>query len=134
MTELTRVHRLHWIEDPPNSGNFAVVISDYAPVHAAQVTELLQLLALPVPRDPSQAVVLPVYPALNGNNQGSIAITSGSVMRLMESLSASVELAQKDQGNGTTIDYPATASCRQRAAHSLFRGQARPRDGCCSIS
>ena len=106
MTRLAQVHRLHWIEDPPNSGNFAVVISDYAPAHATEVAELLRLLGLSVPRDPSQAVVLPVSQALNGSNQGSIAITTRSVMHLMEILSASVELPQKDEGNGTTIDYP----------------------------
>ena len=103
MTELRRVDRLHWIEDSANSGNFSVVIS---PPHTARVTELLRLLGLPQPKDISQAVVLPVSLALNGRKSGSIGITTRSVMRLMEILSASVELPQEDEGNGTTIDYP----------------------------
>ena len=106
MTELARMHRLHWIEDSPNSGNFAVVISDYTPAQAVEVAELLQLLDMPVPGDLSQEVVLPVSLALNGRKSGSIGITTRSVMRLMEILSASVELPHKDEGNGTTIDYP----------------------------
>ena len=106
MTALAQVHRLHWFEDPPKTGIFSVVISDYAPTHAAEVAELLDLLDLPVPGDLSQEVVLPVSLALNGRKSGSIGITTRSVMRLMEILSASVELPHKDEGNATTIDYP----------------------------
>ena len=46
MTELTRAHRLHWVEDPQQDGSFSVVIDQYAPTYAAEVSELLRLLGL----------------------------------------------------------------------------------------
>jgi len=106
MAKLTRMHRLHWIEDPSNTGKFSVVIDHYAPTYAAEVEELLRLLGLPVPKDPSQAVVLPTSLALYGSESGAIGITTRSVLRLMEILSAAVELPPEDEHNGTTTDYP----------------------------
>jgi hypothetical protein len=106
MTELTRMHRLHWIEDAQHTGRFSVVIEHYAPTYAAEVDELLRLLGLPAAKDPSQAVVLPVSLALDGRDSGGIGITTRSIMRLMEIMSAAIEVPQQDQNNGTTTDYP----------------------------
>ena len=106
MTELTRMHRLHWIEDAQHTGRFSVVIEHYAPTYAAEVDELLRLLGLPAAKDPSQAVVLPVSLALDGRDSGGIGITTRSIMRLMEILSAAIEVPEQDQNNGTTTDYP----------------------------
>jgi hypothetical protein len=106
MTTLTRMHRLHWVEDPPHTGRFSVVIDDYAPTYTAEVHELLQLLGLPAPKDHSAALVLPVSQALDGRDAGGLGVTTRSVYRLMEILSAAVELPEQDQGSGVTADYP----------------------------
>jgi len=83
MTKLTRMHRLHWIEDPRHTGRFSVVIDHYTPTYEAEVDELLRLLGLSAPKDHSQAVVLPVSLALDGRDSGGIGITTRSVLRLM---------------------------------------------------
>jgi hypothetical protein len=106
MTELTQMHRLHWIEDSQYSGNFSITIDHYAPTHTAKVNELLGLLGLPATKNHSPPVVLPVSPALDGRDTGGIGITTRSVFRLVEILSAAVELPEQDRHNGTTGDYP----------------------------
>jgi len=106
MSELTQVRRLHWIEDPLHTGNFSVVIDHYAPTYADEVIELVRLLGLLVPKDSSQSIVLPVSLALDGRETGEIGITTRSVMRLMEILSAAIEVPPQDEDNGAAIDYP----------------------------
>ncbi len=106
MAELTRMNRLHWIEAPPRSGNFSVAIDHYAPTYTAEVNELLQLLGLPAPKDHSSAVVLPVSLALDGRDSGGIGMTTRSVYRLVEILSAAVEAPAQDQDSGVIADYP----------------------------
>ena len=106
MTKLTRMNRLRWVEDAKHTGRLSVAIAHYAPTYAAEVEELLGLLGLPAPKDPSQAVILPVSLALDGRDSGGIGITTRSVLRLMEILSAAIEVPEQDQGNGTTTDYP----------------------------
>jgi hypothetical protein len=106
MTELTQMHRLHWIEDSQHSGTFSIIIDHYAPPYTARVNELLGLLGLPATRNHSPPVVLPVSLALDGRDTGGMGITTRSVLRLVEILSAAVELPEQDQGNGATLDYP----------------------------
>ena len=50
--------------------------------------------------------MIPVSLALNGRESESIGITTRSVMRLMEILSATVELPPEDMESGATKDYP----------------------------
>ncbi|MEA3292374.1 MAG: hypothetical protein U9Q71_08775 [Pseudomonadota bacterium] len=106
MTELTRRHLLHWVEDAQHPGAFSVVIDGYAPTYAAEVDVLLRLLGLTAQKDPSQAVVLPVFLALDGRDSGAIGITTRSVLRLIEILSAAVEVPQQDEDDGFATDYP----------------------------
>ena len=106
MTELTLMNRLHWVEDAQHTGRFSIVINHYTPTYAAEVDELLRLLGLPVPKDPLQEVVLPVSLALDGRDSGGIGIATRSVLRLVEILSAAIEVPEQHKGNGTTTDYP----------------------------
>ncbi len=106
MVELTRLHRLHWVEDSQLDGKFSIVINDYSPTYDAEVEELLSLLGLAVPREPSRSVVIPVSLALSGQESGAIGITTRSVLRMMEILSAAIELPSEDASNGTTRAYP----------------------------
>jgi len=106
MTELTQTHRLHWVEHPKETGSLSIVIDDYVTAHAAEVEELLHLLGLPLPKDSSQAIVLPASLALKGRDSGGIAITTRSVLRLIEILSAAIELPPQDEANDSATDYP----------------------------
>lgn len=106
MVELTRMHRLHWVEDPQLNGKFSIVINDYSPTYDAEVDELLSLLGLAVPMDRLQTVVMPVSLALSERQSGAIGITTRSVLRMMEILSAAIEIPAEDTRNGTVTDYP----------------------------
>lgn len=106
MVTLTQAQRLHWVEDPGQKGSFSVVIDDYAATHAAEVSELLDLLGLAVPKGRSEQVILPVFLALDGRDSGGIGIITRSVYRLVEILSAAIEVPDEDQRNGTATSYP----------------------------
>lgn len=114
MVELNRAHRLHWIEDSPGAGQFSIVINDYAMAYAAQVDELLKLLGVADDEKSSRAIVLPVSLALSVREAGAIGITTRSVYRLMEILSASVALSPRDQDNGSSVSYPLLGPVGQR--------------------
>ena len=113
MAELTRMNRLHWIEEPRHSGNFSIVINHHVPVYTDEVKELLLLLGLPAQKAPSSAVILPVSLALDGRDSGGLGITTRSVYRLVEILSAAVEIPEQDKANGVTADYPPLGSVGQ---------------------
>jgi len=106
MTKLTQAHRLHWVAEPQHEGRFSVVIHNYRPTFAAEVSELLGLLGLSAPREHSTSVVLPVYLALEGRTTGGIGITTHSVFNLVEALSAAIEIPDADQQSGVTASYP----------------------------
>jgi hypothetical protein len=105
MTELTEARRLYWFE-APQDGGFSVIIDHYAPTYAAKVNELLGLLGLPTPKDPSAQVILPVSLALDGRDAGGIGIVTRSVWDLVEIMSAAVELPEADKHNGAAASYP----------------------------
>jgi hypothetical protein len=107
ISELTRAQRLHWVSDPQDSGNVSVVIDRYVPTYADAVDELMHLLELPAPGHASSRLALPVHLAVGAPSTGGINITTRSVFRLVEILSAAVEVPEQDQGNGATTDYPA---------------------------
>jgi hypothetical protein len=106
LAELTRTHRLHWIQDPQRKEGFSVVISHYAPDYTGQVEELLALLGLVAPGDRSARVLLPVSLALDGHDTGGIGITTRSVFDLLEILSGAVEVPEQDQTAGVAASYP----------------------------
>ncbi|MGD8616098.1 MAG: hypothetical protein PVI91_10585 [Gammaproteobacteria bacterium] len=106
MTELTRAHHLHWVQDSEQNGGFEIVIDQYAPAFGAQVRELLNLLGLPGPQNRSSQIVLPVSLAVLGRNTGGIAIITRSILNLLEILSAAIEVPEKDQADGITASFP----------------------------
>lgn len=106
LATLNRTHRMHWVEDPNSGGEFSIVIDHYAPEFAAEVGELLVLLGLNPPEEHSRPVILPVSLAIDGRESGGVGLTTRSVMRLAEVLSAAVEIPAADLEGSVTIDYP----------------------------
>lgn len=105
-TELTRAHRLHWIQEPQRKEGFKIVIDHYAPGYTGQVDELLALLRVPAAGDRPARIVLPVSLALDGHATGGIGITTRSVFDLLEILSGAVEIPERDQVAGVAASYP----------------------------
>jgi hypothetical protein len=108
ITDLTRAHRLEWVEDPAGSGRYVIVIDDYAAHFSDQVEELRDLLDLPESDAAQDRIVLPTSIASEGREPGGIGITTRSVYRLVELMAANVEVPAADQSAGVVVDYPPT--------------------------
>ncbi len=106
VTELHKAGVMLWVEDSRKEVEFDVVISGYAPEYSQTVREYLALLGLPLPADESEDIVLPVYFALKGRKLGDIGISTRSTVDLIEILRAAIELPQKHNRPGLTINYP----------------------------
>ena len=106
MTQLTRAHCLHWVEDLEQGGSFSVVIDNYEPDYVAEVDALLALLGLPAQQEQLQQIVLPVSLALDGRHTGGIGITTRSVFNLVEILSAAIDVPEAEKRDGIAAIYP----------------------------
>jgi hypothetical protein len=106
LTELTRARRLHWVKDLQQDGSLSIVV-DRSPNSTGDVSELLRLLGLSQPDDPSAQVILPVFLALDGRDDGAIGITTRSVYEMVEILAAAIEVPEVDQQSGVATTYPA---------------------------
>ena len=106
MAELTRAHRLNWVESPERKGQFSMVIDQTTPAHAARVKELLRLLRLPPEDYQTPQLVIPVALALNGAPSGAIGITTRSVWDLVEILTAAIEVPAIDEQEGVASPAP----------------------------
>jgi hypothetical protein len=126
------MHRLHWVENPQLNGKFSIVINDYSPTYDAEVDELLSLLGLAVPMDRLQTVVMPVSLALSERQSGAIGITTRSVLRMMEILSAAIEIPAEDTRNGTVTDYPSLGPPGEKLL--IHYSKARPCCYRCTVS
>ncbi|MDX2477752.1 MAG: hypothetical protein QNL05_10370 [Gammaproteobacteria bacterium] len=106
LASLTQAQRLHWLEDPKQDGSFSIHIDRSRAGFETDITKLLALLGLKPPKDPSDAIIIPVTLALDRRSKGGIGITTRSVWDLVEILTASIEIPEKDQKNGITASYP----------------------------
>lgn len=106
MTELTRAHRLNWVESPEQKGQFSLVIDQSVPLHAASVKELLRLLSLPPGDYQTPMVVIPVALAVDGASSGIMGITTRSVWDMVEILTAAIEVPSADEQNGVVMPPP----------------------------
>jgi len=104
LVELTLANRLNWVQD--KHGRFSIVIDNYTPTYLAEVTQLLALLGLPVPKEAGARIVLPVSLALDGRDAGGVAIITRSVFDLVEILSGAVEVSEQEQRDGISLTYP----------------------------
>lgn len=106
MAELSRAHRLNWVERTKEPGHYSIVIDNYVPDYVDEVGELMRLLGLPEPDGASDRVVVPVSLAHDGREVGGIGITTRSVYKLVELLAAGIEVPPEDLTAGLTVAYP----------------------------
>lgn len=106
MAELTRKHRLSWVENTSGSGEFSILIDQSAPDHTAMVKELLALLGLSGRYSESENIVIPVVLSLDAAAEGAIGMSTRSVFDLVEILTARVQIPPIDVENGVASEYP----------------------------
>jgi len=106
--EIAEADLIHWVKDPIEEKRFNVVIRNYAPEYSEEVRELLDLLRLPMPKNESEDIVIPIQFALKSKGGEGIAIETRSVFDLMEILEASVEVPEEHALSGFAIHYPPT--------------------------
>ena len=94
------------LADSREEGTFDVLISNYAPAYSEKVREYLTLLGLPMPKDQSEDIILPVYFAVKGQKLDGIAISTRSTVDLIQILSAAIEIPQEHTDAGMAINYP----------------------------
>lgn len=106
MVDLHRAHRLEWVEDPNEAGRFSIVIDEFRPRFADQVKELCELLMFAPPGEEVDRLVVPVSPYSHGRDVGGIRLKTRSVYKLVEILSASIEVPAEDEQAGIAATYP----------------------------
>ena len=114
MGELTQAHRLHWVETPDLPEKFSIVIDQTAPMHAELVAELLDSVGLSRLRSDAPQLVIPVTLSLNGTQQGTLGITTRSILNMVEILSARMEVPQRDIDDGVVTRYPTVGTLGQK--------------------
>lgn len=106
IAELTRTHRLNWVETYGKPDTFSLVIDQSDAEHAAMVAELLTLLGLTPEKYTEPRIVIPLSLALNSAHEGAIGLTTRSVWDLVEILTARIEVPQIDVQNGVVASPP----------------------------
>lgn len=82
------------------------MITGYAPAHSEKVNEYLTLIDLPMLRDASKDIVIPVYFGVKGSNFDGIAISTRSIYELKQILKAAIEIPQDHVDTGLAIVFP----------------------------
>jgi hypothetical protein len=125
ITKLTQADRLSWIKSGTQTGELSIVIDRHHPDYTSEVLELLDLLGLPAPSDPSARVILPVEHALDERESGGLGITTRSVGDLVEILSAAVDAPEEDIQKGVAMSYPPSGLVGRDLR--VRRSQSRPK-------
>ena len=104
--ELRKAGVLHILSSSREEATFNILISNYAPAYSQKVREYLTLLGLPMPKDESEDVILPIYFSVKRKGLDGIAISTRSTVDLIQMLTASIEIPQDHADAGMIINYP----------------------------
>ena len=106
LQDLSDADVIHWVRDRREGMGFSAVIRDYAPEFSAKAIELLTILGLPVPKDRTEDIVLPVHFALRRKEPEGLAVATRSTMDIIEILRASVDVPGDHVQSGLALSYP----------------------------
>lgn len=128
---LVRLHQsrsLHWVSDPGNEEEVRIVIGPRQENVAAEVRELMDLLGLSAPEMTGSlqtiSLVVGTKPDGADSRDADLRITTRSVFRLLEVLSAAVQPPPQDDADGASIHYPQLGRVGERL--SIRYGAKRP--------
>jgi len=124
MSELIAVHRLHWVRESTGDGELSILLDHTDPAQESRIRELLSLLGLPPPAPDAKSTVVPVALALDGRKTGTIGVTTRSVFKLIEVLSAAVDVPPSHISQGMALEYPPPGLVGQKLR--IHRSETRP--------
>jgi hypothetical protein len=106
VTILGQAQALNWVQNPRPEAGFSAVMHHFKPDHDADVRELLRLLGISEQRAEGEEIVLPVSLAPGRTSKTGIVFTTRSLYKLLEILSASVDIPGEDEQSGAAVAYP----------------------------
>ena len=106
VTLLGQAQALNWAHNPRPETGFSVVIHHFKPDHDADVRELLRLLGMSERLAERKEIVLPVSLAPGRSSTTGIVFATRSVYKLLEILSAAVDIPGEDVQSGAAVAYP----------------------------
>ena len=106
VTDLSMSGLLVWGITPEEGGQYSIEIRDYAPDRVKEVRELMGLLGLPLPKDSSKPIIIPVILATDPPGGTTIAVTTRSIHDLMEIYAASIDMPAEHVSSGLAVNYP----------------------------
>ena len=104
--ELRESGVLQWVEDSRKDVDYAILITGHAPAYTEKVRDYFSLLGLPMQKDVSEDIVLPVYFGVGGSELSGVTISTRSTFDLIQILRAAVEIPQDHVGEGLSFTYP----------------------------
>ena len=106
MSELISMHRLHWVRESSDSGELSILLDRSDPAQEAKIDEMLSLLGLPQPSPDAGTILVPISLAVNDRKADAIGVTTRSVFKLIEVLSAAVEVPPAHISQGMALEFP----------------------------
>ena len=105
-SKLDKAQRLHWTKNSQNSDRYSIVIDHYWPDYSADVAEIYKLLDLSAPEKFSSRIEIPVSLGPDNPVEGGVSISTRSIYRLLDILSAAIDVPEQDQVNRKALSYP----------------------------
>ena len=105
-SKLDKAQRLHWTNNSQNSDRYSIVIDHYWPDYSADVAEIYKLLDLSAPETFSSRIEIPVSLGPDNPVEGGVSISTRSIYRLLDILSAAIDVPEQDQVNRKALSYP----------------------------
>jgi hypothetical protein len=105
--ELDQAGVIQMVTDPRKEAPFDLLVTGYAPTYSERVKEYLALLGLSMPADAFSDIVFPVVFGVKGRQFDGIAISTRSILDLIEILKAAIEVPQEHVDAGLAVTYPA---------------------------
>ena len=126
IAELNDAGCLHWVVDPRETIEHAILIRNYDPTYTEHVKELMSLLELPFPTDEVSDIIIPIQFAVKEKDVFGIAIETRSLYDLITIAAASIEVPEEHVSSGLAKTYPPKGLAGRQLR--INRSNEKPKD------
>ena len=106
ISRLSQTHHLQWIKDPEHPDRLSLFVDRSARESTDLLRELLQLLGLPPLADAEKHALIPVSSTVYQTGSAGVAISTRSILQLIQIMSAAVQVPPEDERDGVAIRFP----------------------------